>query len=121
MGALCASGLAAFYFWPSAVPRLVLDLAEHPAFAVLQGVDAAGNACPSLHVAAAVFSAFWIDHLLRRFEAGRIARGLSLVWLALIVYSTLAIKQHVVLDVLAGAALALLFALPSLQREKVAG
>lgn len=117
IGALCLAGLACFYFVPTAVPALVqgLDSARHPAFAMLQGVDAAGNACPSLHVATAVFSAIWVNHLLRQVSAPRRLRVLNGGWLMLIVYSTLAIKQHVVLDVLAGVLLGILFAWASLR------
>ena len=44
--ALCLCGLAVFYFFPTAVPKPVLpvDVAQHPGFVLLQGVDAAGNA-----------------------------------------------------------------------------
>ena len=111
---LCLSGLACFYFWPTAVPELALDLSGYPGFAVLQGVDAAGNACPSLHVAAAVFSAFWIDLLFRKIETPTGMRLANLLWLGAIVYSTLAIKQHVVLDAIAGTLLGTLFALLSM-------
>jgi membrane-associated phospholipid phosphatase len=115
--AMCLAGLLCFYFVPTAVPRLELaiDVAQHPGFALLQGVDAAGNACPSLHVAGAMFSAIWIDRLLRDMGAPALARALNAAWLALIVYSTLAVKQHVVYDVVGGAALALLFAGPSMR------
>jgi hypothetical protein len=115
--ALCISGLACFYFWPTAVPPLALDidLAHHPGFALLQGVDAAGNACPSLHVATAVFSAFWIEQLLRGMHAPTAWRWLNLAWVLLITWSTLATRQHVALDALAGAALGTLFALASLR------
>jgi hypothetical protein len=111
---LCLSGLICFYFWPTAVPELALDLSAYPGFGVLQGVDAAGNACPSLHVAAAVFSAFWIDLLFRKIGAPAAMRLTNLLWLGAIVYSTLAIKQHVVLDALAGTLLGTLFALVSM-------
>ncbi|MBC7942014.1 MAG: phosphatase PAP2 family protein, partial [Chitinophagaceae bacterium] len=116
-GALCLTGLAFFYFLPTAVPPLSLDidLTQHAGFAVLQGVDASGNACPSLHVATATFSAIWIAHLLRGMQAPRTLGAISLLWLALIVWSTLAIKQHVALDALAGAALGALFAAASLR------
>lgn len=117
VGSLCMAGLACFYFFPTAVPPLALDpdLARHPAFALLQGVDAAGNACPSLHVAAAMYSAIWIDRLLREMSAPSLLRALNAVWFVLIVHSTLATRQHVVLDVLAGAPLGILFALASLR------
>ena len=117
VGALCAAGLAIFYAFPTAVPppQLPVDVALHPGFALLQGVDAAGNACPSLHVATAVFSAFWIDWLLRQLRAPWPPRALNGLWLLLIVYSTMAIKQHVALDVAGGALLALLFVWPSMR------
>ena len=114
MTALCVAGLAVFYFWPTAAPPHSVDLAKYPAFAVLQGVDAAGNAFPSLHVATAVFTAGWVDHLLRELRAGRAMRILNWSWLLLISYSTLAIKQHVLLDLIAGWAFGLAFVLPSL-------
>ena len=114
---LCLLGLACFWAWPTAVPAaaLHLDVARHPGFALLQGVDAAGNACPSMHVATAVFSAIWIEQLLRELHATAWPRLLNLAWLLLIVYSTLATKQHVVLDALAGTLLALVVAVPSLR------
>jgi len=115
---LCLAGLACFYVWPTAVPDLSVQTADHPGFGLLRGVDAAGNACPSLHVATASFSALWLDHLLREVRAPRWARWLNALWFGLIVWSTLAIKQHVWLDVVAGAALALLFAPASLPRRR---
>ena len=48
------------------VPPLALDVSGFPGFAMLQGVDAPGNACPSMHVAVAMFTAIWIEHVLRR-------------------------------------------------------
>lgn len=115
IGALCVSGLACFYFWPNAVPPQTRDLGQYPGFGVLQGIDAAGNACPSLHVATAVFSAIWLDHLLREMRTGPLGRAANWCWVVLIAYSTLAIKQHVTLDVIAGALLGAAFALPSLR------
>ncbi len=116
--ALCLTGLGFFYFIPTAVPPLLAepDLLRYPAFAVLQGVDAAGNACPSLHVATAMFAAIWVNHLLRQVGAPALLRALNAGWFMLIVYSTLAIKQHVVLDVVAGALLGVAFALAALRR-----
>lgn len=115
--ALCVAGLLCFYFVPTAVPRphMTIDLAQHPGFALLAGVDAAGNACPSMHVAAALYTAIWVDWLLRDMAVPVAARALNLAWMLLIVYSTLAIKQHVVFDVIGGALLALLFAWPALR------
>ena len=87
---------------------------QHAGFELLRGVDAAGNACPSLHVATAAFSALWLDRLLRDLAMPRWLRGASASWFALIVWSTLAVKQHVWWDVAAGLLLALAVALPAL-------
>lgn len=110
VAALCLAGLACFYFWPTAVPPRTVDVTGMPGFALLQGVDAAGNACPSLHVATAIFTAIWIERLLRIVQAPAALRWLNGAWFAAIAYSTVAIGQHVVLDVLGGAALGALFA-----------
>ena len=117
IGLMCGAGLALFYVFPTAVPApdLPVDVALHPGFALLQGVDSAGNAFPSLHVATALFSAVWIERILGHLGTPAWLRALNWLWLCLIVYSTLAIKQHVVLDVLAGMALAALFAWPSMR------
>jgi membrane-associated phospholipid phosphatase len=114
IAALCPSGLAIFYNWPTAVPPLALDVSGFVGFDMLQGIDAAGNACPSMHVAVAIFTAIWIDHVLRQARAPWSLRLVNIAWFAAIAWSTLAIKQHVVLDVAAGALLGLGFALASL-------
>jgi membrane-associated phospholipid phosphatase len=113
--ALCLTGLGLFYVWPTAVPVPALDASGFPGFSVLQGVDAAGNACPSMHVAVAIYSAIWIEAVLRRAGAPVALRWLNAAWFLAIAYSTLAIKQHVVLDVVAGALLGSAFAWPSLR------
>jgi membrane-associated phospholipid phosphatase len=117
IGALCITGLLCFYFWPSAVPLydFAANGSSHAGIALLQGVDAAGNACPSLHVATATFTAVYLHRLLRSTGARPRWLLLNALWLVLIVYSTLAIKQHVVWDVLAGTALALVFVWPTLR------
>jgi membrane-associated phospholipid phosphatase len=108
IGAVCLIGLACFLLWPTAIPPLDLDRGRHPGFQTLQGLDAAGNACPSLHVATALFSAIWLAVMLREMRAPWIARGVNWGWGLGIVYSAMATKQHVALDVLAGAVLGLI-------------
>jgi len=114
IGALCIAGLACFLLWPTAVPRPAMDLSGYPGFALLQGVDAAGNACPSLHVATAAFTALWVEHLMRVIGAPLWLRSCNGLWVVAIVWSTMATKQHVALDVMAGVLLALVFAALSL-------
>lgn len=107
---LCLFALVIFYFFPNAVPPSNIDWAQYPSVAFLKGVDAAGNACPSLHVATAVFSGFWMHWLLPkvRFDSG--VRLMSALWCIAIIYSTMATKQHVAVDVVAGGVLGAMFA-----------
>lgn len=114
-GALCACGLMIFYLWPTQIPPLPLDRADAPGFALLAGIDAAGNACPSMHVAISVFTAVWIEHLLRRVGAPAALRLANLAWVLAIAWSTLATRQHVAWDVAGGTALGLVFAAASLR------
>jgi membrane-associated phospholipid phosphatase len=46
---------------------------------------------------------------------GRVARGINWLWCAGIPYSMIAARQHVTLDVLAGAALGAIVAVPNLR------
>lgn len=107
MGSLCLSALVIFYFWPTAIPPAQLDWTRYPELKFLEQVDAAGNACPSLHVATAVFSWGWLPR--QAWTSSPLWRSAHSVWGGLIVYSTLATKQHRLIDVLGGICLALLF------------
>ncbi|MEN9630746.1 MAG: hypothetical protein RJA10_3974 [Pseudomonadota bacterium] len=117
--ALCVAGLTCFYLWPTAVPSQAHQLdpavANHAGFALMRGLDAAGNACPSLHVATAMFTALWLQRLLADAGAPALLRGANVLWFVLIAWSTVAVRQHVVLDVVAGVALGVAFAVPSLR------
>ncbi len=107
---LAGVGLAIFVAWPTAVPAWGIDWARYGALAPLKSVDATGNACPSLHAAFAVFCAVWTDRLLRRIGAPGYLRALNAAWCAGILYSTVATRQHVAVDLAAGAALGALVA-----------
>lgn len=102
---LSVLGLGIFMLWPTTVPSFALDWSAHPSLAFLKTVDVAGNACPSLHVAFAVFTALWLERTLREMGERGVVRSANVLWCLGIVYSTLAIRQHVALDVLAGALL----------------
>ncbi|SDM09465.1 PAP2 superfamily protein [Oryzisolibacter propanilivorax] len=117
---LCAVSLLIFWAFPTQVPDAAIDWAVYPYLAFLKGIDASGNACPSLHVASAVFTACWLHRLLQAMQAPR-----ALVWtnhaLCLaIAWSTLATLQHVALDALAGALLGAGCAWLSLHRAQSA-
>jgi membrane-associated phospholipid phosphatase len=105
MALMCVVGLSIFYFWPTAAPAPDIDWTRYPDMGLLKSLDAAGNACPSLHVATAFFSGVWLHHLLRRFGGPPWILLLNWAWCIAIIYSTLAIRQHVALDVAAGLAL----------------
>ena len=115
--ALCAAGLLMFLLWPTAVPTewRSVGVEGHAGFALLRGIDASGNAFPSLHVATATFSAFWIQRMLRIVGAPRTLSAMNGLWLLLIVHSTIATRQHVVLDAVGGVLLALPFAWASMR------
>jgi membrane-associated phospholipid phosphatase len=107
IAATCLAGLLTFYFWPTTVPAALVDWTRYPELDFLKTIDASGNACPSLHVAAAVFSGIWLHHLLRRYGGPLWILSLNWAWCIGIVYSTMAIRQHVALDVLGGLLLGL--------------
>jgi membrane-associated phospholipid phosphatase len=87
------------------VPPSGIEWAKHASLDFLKSADAGGNACPSLHVAFAVFSAIWFERLLRQMQGGHVIRAFNWLWCIGILYSTMAIRQHVSLDVFAGAVL----------------
>ncbi len=115
MCALCVTGLGIFYFWPTQVPTPLPEATRFPGFAALRRVDASSNACPSMHVAVAIFTVTRVADVLRAMRAPMRMQVLNAAWFMVIVYSTLATKQHVVLDVAAGALLGAVFALMSLR------
>lgn len=114
MAGLCITGLAIFYFWPTQTPPLTLDPSTFPAFTVLHRLDKTGNACPSMHVAVAIFTFGRVDEVLRSTRSPLWLRLVNLAWFVLIAYSTLAVKQHVALDDAGGALLGLVFLVASL-------
>ncbi len=100
--AMSGIGFGTFVLWPTAVPRVDFELSLHASLSILKNVDASGNAFPSLHVAFAVFTAVWLASILREILAGAALRAINWLWCLGIVYSTLAIRQHVALDAISG-------------------
>jgi peptidoglycan/xylan/chitin deacetylase (PgdA/CDA1 family)/membrane-associated phospholipid phosphatase len=98
-------GLLLFLIYPTTTADSGIDWSQHPEFQFIKKADTPGNACPSLHAAFAIFTGLWFIRLLPRLGAGLFAQGFNLVWAGLIVYSTLATRQHVALDALFGALL----------------
>jgi hypothetical protein len=118
IGGVCAAGLLCFYYWPTSTAGLFIP--QGGALPWLKGVDLAGNACPSLHVASAAFSWAWLRHQLEEEGAGRNWHRLNLIWVLCIVISTMLTKQHAAWDVLAGAVLGAVCAAASLGALRIA-
>ena len=93
-------GHLVFLLWPTEVPRP--DVADPGlAYDWLRQVDRPRNALPSMHVALSVLGAL----ALWRRHPGWLGSA-AIVWAGAIVWSTLALRQHVAADVVAGGALA---------------
>jgi len=103
--AMTVVGLCIFVLAPTQIPDFPVDWNQHPSLMFLKTIDATGNACPSLHAAFAVFTAFAIHRQLSASHADRALLVGNVLWCLGILYSTMALRQHVALDVLAGAVL----------------
>lgn len=102
---LCVIGLTIYYFHPTTFVQPPVDWSTMPPGRILQSVDLAGNAFPSMHVAYALFACAWLQRELRQMQAPRWLHMANILWCLAIAYSTLATKQHVWWDVVAGTAL----------------
>lgn len=91
-----------FAMWPTAIPRLISpSQVNSPILRLVLSVDTNRNALPSLHASLAIYCALCSVSLLR----ARSARAAVWLWTFLILAATLLVKQHVLLDLLAGTAL----------------
>ena len=112
---LCLAGLVVFFLWPSSLAPYPVDRAQHPLFAYLVSLDKPRNVCPSLHAAFAIFTAIFIHRLALRLGDPLLVRVVSWSWCVAILYSTLATRQHVAVDLYAGTLLGALWASAYLQ------
>jgi hypothetical protein len=104
--AMAAIGLGIFLVLPTQIPEFAIDWSRHPSLLFLKTTDVAGNACPSLHAAFAVFTAAVLHRQLTAVGAPQALKLCSALWSLGIVYSAVATRQHVALDVIAGSLLA---------------
>ena len=118
MGAMCVFCLAIFWLFPTSMPPFPIDWKAYPGFDLIKGLDAAGNAFPSLHVASAVFSALWLNRLFARIETPKALQWLSALHCSVIIWSTIATRQHVVLDAVGGAVVGIVFAALSFRQTR---
>lgn len=105
--ALQASSCLIFLLWPTTYPRELFPLPTdlHPwtahIFNNLRNVDTPGNCLPSLHVSSCYLSSFvYLDEQRGKFP-------IFFGWATAIAVSTLTTKQHYIIDVVAGLAMAI--------------
>lgn len=97
---------AIFFFWPTTFPRdafavpVDTDSWSRVAFDTMRSTDTAANCCPSLHVSGVFMTGFLF------LGEQRQKLPFFMVWATAIGVSTLTTKQHYVVDVVAGFALA---------------
>lgn len=104
--AMIIVGLGLFLALPTKIPDPGIDWLRYPSLAFLKKVDVTGNACPSLHAAFAVFTSVVLHGTLTAIRAPRVLLAGNVLWCLGIVYSTVATRQHVALDAVAGSLLA---------------
>lgn len=95
-----------FLLWPTTCKRPVLEQA-HAAYEFLVSIDAPLHACPSLHAGFSVLSALCLAAVMGQ-SWNRLWSFVVWLWVGVIFYATLATKQHVATDLLAGSVLAVL-------------
>ena len=96
-----------FYCWPTVMVRPEMAPGQFFLYDLIVGTDQTGNACPSLHAAFGVFIAGCAWDVFQGWENNRWLIGATRGWTAAVLVSTLLIKQHVFLDLLAGSLLGL--------------
>jgi membrane-associated phospholipid phosphatase len=107
LACLCLPCFALFFLLPVEGPRPSL-VPEHALYGWIVSVDRSTNSLPSLHAGLALYSLLYIGRVLQQ-ERGPARGALRLagwLWGAAILYSTLATKQHWVVDLPAGMAIA---------------
>jgi membrane-associated phospholipid phosphatase len=97
---LSAVSFVLFAVFPVASPRPV-DLEANDFLIFITQVDGPLNAFPSLHAGCLIYNLALVRHLFGRKLSTSVAMAL-LIWAGLILFATLATKQHYALDLLAG-------------------
>jgi membrane-associated phospholipid phosphatase len=113
--AMSLAGLVIYIVLPTRAPNPSIDWSQYPWLDFLRSVDVAGNAFPSLHAAFCVFTAVALHDQMKTLGEARWPRVANGLLCAGILYSTMATRQHVALDVMAGVILGAAVALPYLK------
>ncbi|MDD2828032.1 MAG: phosphatase PAP2 family protein [Sulfuricurvum sp.] len=95
-------GIFFYIFFPTTIQQNSADWGGSADMIWLKSMDMGGNAFPSMHVASAFFSFIWLNYQLKQMRGGKILYALSFLWCCAIIYSTLAVKQHLFIDVIGG-------------------
>lgn len=105
-GILGLSAILFYLFFPTTIMQHNA-IANDSVLQIVKSIDMAGNAFPSMHVASSLFAFFWLVKHLENMKAPRFLKLLSTLWFLAIVYSTMAIDQHLFIDVIGGILLGL--------------
>ena len=99
-----------FLFFPTTVGRPPINIIDQSnwCYRLLVQIDRPINACPSLHASLCVFAAMLCHTMLADAPQRWLWRGFLWLWTLAILYSTVSTRQHVFIDIAAGAALALI-------------
>jgi len=96
-----------FWFYPTALPEPIYPAKIPLGFRYLvMEIDVHKNVFPSLHAALSIYAGASIFILERR---NKIRCSLLIIWIAILLISTLTTKQHIIIDVVAGASAGLIF------------
>ncbi len=99
---LAAVACGFFIFTPTAVPPSPIDWSPWPVIDAIKTADAGRNACPSLHVGFSVLTSIWLTRLLHKIGTPGWLHVLNIAWCLMILWSTVATRQHVLLDIAGG-------------------
>lgn len=104
VGWVTAVSHAVYLFMPSGVSRSDIDLESAPAiYQLLISLDLPRNTMPSLHASLSVVAAIAV-HFSKVFP--HYCKPLIWLWVLAIFWSTIAVRQHVSLDLIAGGGIA---------------
>jgi hypothetical protein len=95
-----------FLLFPIRAPKPAVENATGM-YWLLQQYDVPYNSLPSLHAGLVVYTLAFGNRIVGR-DVGRGVKLLFVVWAALILFATLATKEHYLVDIVTGVALALL-------------
>jgi len=108
-GLLLMSGIGCcfFFFYPTMSPRPINIQDANMFYRKLVAIDSQLNALPSLHAAYAVFHAACCHVTFAAGANHKVLQAIFWTWALAILFSTLLTRQHVVIDLVAGAVLGL--------------